>query len=66
MELLFVISTLGVGAGLALSLGKSHGVIAAILGFVGGVTSMFILLGLVLAIAKRFGCNHGMKAEKKK
>lgn len=52
MELLFVTTTLGVGAGLALALGLRHGAIAALLGFVGGVAAVFVALGIVIAIAR--------------
>ncbi len=52
MELLYVMVALGVGAGLALSLGQHHGMIGAILGFVGGVTGIFALLGIVTALLR--------------
>ena len=49
IELLCVMVAMGVGAGLALSVGQHHGMIAAILGFVGGVISIFVVLGIVVA-----------------
>ena len=52
MELLFVTTALGGGAGLALVFGHKHGAIGALLGFVGGVAVIFIALGIVVAIAR--------------
>jgi len=53
MELLFVTAALGVGAGLALAVGQKHGGIAALLGFVAGVASVFVASGVTIAIAQK-------------
>ena len=52
MELIYVMVALGVGAGLALSLGQHHGMIGALLGFVGGVIGIFALLGIAVALLR--------------
>ena len=53
MDLLFVTSALGVGAGLALALGKKHGALAGGAGFLVGTVIVFIVLASVVAIARK-------------
>ena len=53
MELLYVVTALGVGAGAALALGRRYGATGGILGFISGVAVVFALLALVIAMAKK-------------
>lgn len=53
MELVYVTTALGVGAGAALGLGHRYGTAVGILGFFGGVAFVFLLLVLVIAMAKK-------------
>ncbi len=53
MELIYVTTALGVGAGLALALSQRYGVIAAILGFIGGVALVFLALIIAIALANK-------------
>jgi hypothetical protein len=53
IDLLFVTTALGVGAGLAFALGQKHGALAGTAGFVGGTAIVFIVLASVVAIARK-------------
>jgi hypothetical protein len=55
MELLYLVAALGAGAGLALAVGPRHGVLLGLLAFIGGVTAVFMLLALAVAVAGRCG-----------